>query len=50
MELKPQKFACGGGGGKGGQQMMWLQLLSFAFGIYSDDHRCVITVLWWFFF
>lgn len=29
--------------------MMWLQLLSFAFGIYSDDHRCVIRAVGIFF-
>ena len=48
MELKLQKFACGwqgGGRGKWGQQIMWLQLLSFAFGIYSDDHKLHIRVL-----
>lgn len=45
MELKLQKFARGGQGGKGGRHMTWLQLLSFAFGIYSDDHRCVIRVV-----
>lgn len=45
MGLKLQKFARGGRGGKGGQHMMWLQLLSFAFGIYSDDPRCIIRVV-----
>lgn len=45
MELKLQKFARGGRGRKGGQHMMWLQLLSSAFGIYFDDHRCIIRVV-----